>query len=83
MDRRPAHGNAGQASAATLKAGIDEGGCLLVRDQVGPERVAELVDGIERAFTARDQPRRIASPAGSSRWRSAAAPTTSRASASG
>ena len=46
----------GGLSAATLKAGIDEGGCLLVRDQVGPERVAELVDGIERAFTARDQP---------------------------
>jgi hypothetical protein len=47
--------SSGNLTAETLKAGIDEGGCLLVRDQVGPARVAELVEGIERAFTARDQ----------------------------
>lgn len=45
----------GRLSAGALRAGILEGGCLLVRGVVGPDTAERLVDGIERSFTARDR----------------------------
>ena len=37
-----------------LRAGILEGGCLLLRGVVDRDRCAELIGGIERAFASRD-----------------------------
>ena len=45
----------GRLSAGALRAGILEGGCLLVRGVVGPDTAARLVEGIERSFAARDR----------------------------
>jgi hypothetical protein len=42
-------------TAAALRAGILEGGCLLVRGLAGREKAETLVEGIERSFAARDE----------------------------
>ena len=44
-----------QLSAGALRAGILEGGCLLVRGTVDRGTAERLVDGIERSFAARDR----------------------------
>lgn len=44
-----------QLSAEALRAGILEGGCLLVRGTVDRGTAERLVDGIERSFAARDR----------------------------
>lgn len=41
-------------SAASLRAGILEGGCLLVRGLLEPERIERLIAGIDRSFAARE-----------------------------
>jgi Phytanoyl-CoA dioxygenase (PhyH) len=46
--------SAGDLSAEAIADGVLRHGCLLVRGLVPPERAAELVAGIDRAFAARD-----------------------------
>ncbi len=41
-------------SAVTLRAGILEGGCVLVRGLLTPERIERTIAGIDRSFAARD-----------------------------
>lgn len=45
----------GRLSPGALRAGILEGGCLLVRGVIGRDHADRLVEGIERAFAARDR----------------------------
>jgi hypothetical protein len=57
----------GLLSAGALRAGILDGGCLLIRGMVGPAICERLIDGIERSFVARD--RRESEPGGAeSAW---------------
>ncbi len=41
-------------SAPALRAGMEQGGCLLVRGAIDQDRIDQLVDGIDRAFAGRD-----------------------------
>lgn len=45
-----------------LRAAMLRGGCLLIRGLVGEEDVARLVEGIDRALAARDEPEAGAPP---------------------
>ncbi len=44
----------GRFGAGAVSAGLQEGGCLLVRGLVDEQRITELVASIDRAFDARD-----------------------------
>lgn len=44
-----------ELSLATLRAGLSQSGCLLVRNLIAPDRAAELVAGIDRALLAFDE----------------------------
>ncbi len=44
-----------QLSAGALRAGILEGGCLLIRGMLARETTERLAQGIERSFAAREQ----------------------------
>jgi hypothetical protein len=45
----------GRLTAGALRAGILEGGCLLVRGLVPEETIERLIAGIDNTFTARDE----------------------------
>lgn len=46
--------DAAHLTAATVRAGFAQSGCVLVRGLVPPERVAHLVDGIDATYAAFD-----------------------------
>ena len=52
----------GEVTAAVIRAGMLDGGCLLVRGMVPEDQALHLAQGIERAFAARETVRAGGSP---------------------